>query len=142
MTPKPWLFVGLGNPEDKFKGTRHNVGFNMIDTFAESEGIAMDTVFCKAIFGKGLLQIPHISEIALLISHIVVNLGVKVEERAIGSDMTLRAWDRHFFKSLLQSALFYIIFGGYANEGMKESAIVVHTKELQTTLFYEPICRP
>nr|GFA40690.1 peptidyl-tRNA hydrolase, mitochondrial [Tanacetum cinerariifolium] len=53
-SPKPWLFVGLGNPGDKFKGTRHNVGFNMIDTFAETEGIAMDMVFCKAIFGKGL----------------------------------------------------------------------------------------
>ncbi|KAJ9555391.1 hypothetical protein OSB04_010005 [Centaurea solstitialis] len=44
--PRPWLFVGLGNPGDKFKGTRHNAGFNMIDTFAESQGIAMDTVFC------------------------------------------------------------------------------------------------
>ncbi|KAL8227285.1 hypothetical protein R6Q57_017117 [Mikania cordata] len=54
QSPKPWLFIGLGNPGDKFKGTRHNVGFNMIDTFAESQGIAMDTIFCKAIFGKGM----------------------------------------------------------------------------------------
>ncbi|KAJ0606047.1 putative aminoacyl-tRNA hydrolase [Helianthus annuus] len=46
QSQRPWLFIGLGNPGDKFKGTRHNVGFNMIDAFAESQGIAMDTVFC------------------------------------------------------------------------------------------------
>ncbi|KAI3823177.1 hypothetical protein L1987_04609 [Smallanthus sonchifolius] len=56
QSPRPWLFIGLGNPGDKFKGTRHNVGFNMIDTFAESQGIAMDTVFCKSIFGKGIVD--------------------------------------------------------------------------------------
>ncbi|XP_076918273.1 peptidyl-tRNA hydrolase, mitochondrial-like [Bidens hawaiensis] len=56
QSPKPWLFVGLGNPGDKFKGTRHNVGFNMMDAFAESQGISMDTVFCKAIFGKGMVD--------------------------------------------------------------------------------------
>ena len=48
------------------------------------------------------LQIPHTGEIALLISHIVGNLGVKVEERATGSDMALRAWDRYFSKCLFQ----------------------------------------
>ncbi|KAK3026373.1 hypothetical protein RJ639_040462 [Escallonia herrerae] len=53
-SPQPWLFVGLGNPGDKFKGTRHNVGFEMIDAFAESQGIPMDTVHCKAVFGKGI----------------------------------------------------------------------------------------
>ncbi|KAL6200787.1 hypothetical protein ACLB2K_030568 [Fragaria x ananassa] len=54
--PRPWLFVGLGNPGDKYKGTRHIVGFEMIDVFAQSQGIAMDRVHCKAIFGQGFVD--------------------------------------------------------------------------------------
>ncbi|KAM5582279.1 peptidyl-tRNA hydrolase, mitochondrial [Rosa sericea] len=54
--PRPWLFVGLGNPGDKYKGTRHNVGFEMIDVFAQSQGIAMNRVHCKAIFGQGFVD--------------------------------------------------------------------------------------
>lgn len=30
------------------------VGFEMIDAFANSQGIEMSTVHCKAIFGQGM----------------------------------------------------------------------------------------
>ncbi|XP_021728801.1 peptidyl-tRNA hydrolase, mitochondrial isoform X1 [Chenopodium quinoa] len=53
--PLPWLFVGLGNPGDKFKGTRHNVGFEMIDALADSLGISLNNVHCKALFAQGFI---------------------------------------------------------------------------------------
>ncbi|CAL5096093.1 unnamed protein product [Urochloa decumbens] len=52
---KPWLFVGLGNPGRMYKGTRHNVGFDIIDAIAEAEGISVSSKQFKAIVGKGLI---------------------------------------------------------------------------------------
>ncbi|XP_057952176.1 peptidyl-tRNA hydrolase, mitochondrial-like [Malania oleifera] len=52
---KPWLLVGLGNPGKKYQGTRHNVGFEMLDTIAEAEGISMGSISFKALVGKGLI---------------------------------------------------------------------------------------
>jgi len=51
--PKPWLLVGLGNPGKLYNGTRHNVGFEMIDTIAQAEGISVSRIQCRALFGKG-----------------------------------------------------------------------------------------
>ncbi|XP_070012788.1 peptidyl-tRNA hydrolase, mitochondrial-like [Nicotiana sylvestris] len=55
-SPRPWLFFGLGDPGDKYRGTRHNVCFEMLDSFAESLGIHMETAHCKAMFGKGFVS--------------------------------------------------------------------------------------
>ncbi|KAJ1263923.1 hypothetical protein BS78_09G223600 [Paspalum vaginatum] len=52
---KPWLFVGLGNPGRMYKGTRHNVGFEIIDAIAEAEGISISSKQFKALVGKGLI---------------------------------------------------------------------------------------
>ncbi|KAA8542683.1 hypothetical protein F0562_023818 [Nyssa sinensis] len=53
--PQPWLIVGLGNPGKTYQSTRHNVGFEMVDTIAEAEGISMSSVSFKALFGKGFV---------------------------------------------------------------------------------------
>ncbi|KAL5231240.1 hypothetical protein ABZP36_030016 [Zizania latifolia] len=52
---KPWLLVGLGNPGRMYKGTRHNVGFEIIDAIAEAEGISVSSKQFKALVGKGLI---------------------------------------------------------------------------------------
>ncbi|KFK44002.1 hypothetical protein AALP_AA1G202100 [Arabis alpina] len=51
----PWLIVGLGNPGKKYQGTRHNIGFELVDALADAEGISMNTVNFKALFGKGAI---------------------------------------------------------------------------------------
>lgn len=47
------IIAGLGNPTDKYRGTRHNIGFDVIDRLADKYNISMDTYKYKAMCGKG-----------------------------------------------------------------------------------------
>lgn len=50
------LIVGLGNPTPQYAGTRHNVGFEVIDLIANQYNIAVDTAKHKGFYGKGKIE--------------------------------------------------------------------------------------
>ncbi|XCP86727.1 aminoacyl-tRNA hydrolase [Roseburia hominis] len=50
-----FIIAGLGNPDDRYKGTRHNVGFDVIDLLAEKYNIPVDTRKHRAYIGKGII---------------------------------------------------------------------------------------
>lgn len=51
-----YIIVGLGNPTAQYVGTRHNIGFAVIDKLAEQYNITIDTKKHKALIGKGLIS--------------------------------------------------------------------------------------
>ena len=44
-----WLIVGLGNTGDKYDGTRHNVGFDVIDALADKLDIPVQRLKFRAL---------------------------------------------------------------------------------------------
>lgn len=51
-----YIIAGLGNPSSKYKGTRHNMGYDVIDNIADRNNISMDTHKFKSLCGSGIIQ--------------------------------------------------------------------------------------
>lgn len=51
-----YIIAGLGNPTLAYEGTRHNVGFDVIDALAEQYNISVDGRKSRALIGKGIIE--------------------------------------------------------------------------------------
>ncbi|WP_455057193.1 aminoacyl-tRNA hydrolase [Jutongia sp.] len=51
-----YIIVGLGNPERRYDGTRHNIGFSAVTALADIYGISMDMKKHRAVCGKGVIE--------------------------------------------------------------------------------------
>lgn len=47
------VVAGLGNPGDKYGGTRHNVGFYVVDVLSSEYAIPLDRQKFDALYGRG-----------------------------------------------------------------------------------------
>ena len=50
------LIVGLGNPENEYSMTRHNMGFDTINLIAKKYNIEVNKSKFKGLFGQGEIE--------------------------------------------------------------------------------------
>lgn len=51
-----FIIAGLGNPTLQYEGTRHNVGFDVIDRLADKYNITVEIRKSRALIGKGVIE--------------------------------------------------------------------------------------
>lgn len=50
-----YLIIGLGNPEEEYSKTRHNMGFNVINMLSEEYKIDVKQKKFQALYGSGII---------------------------------------------------------------------------------------
>lgn len=80
VAPVTHLIVGLGNPGEKYKMTRHNAGFLTLDYLAQQYGVRVDRAKFHALCGEAVIG----SHRALLMKPqtLMNNSGLAVQEAA------------------------------------------------------------
>jgi PTH1 family peptidyl-tRNA hydrolase len=51
-----YVIAGLGNPDKKYRNTKHNVGFSVIDRLSEMYGIPVTTKKFRSLIGTGIVN--------------------------------------------------------------------------------------
>jgi PTH1 family peptidyl-tRNA hydrolase len=76
-----WVIIGLGNPGTRYRHTRHNVGFDVVDHIAGQAGITMSEKGESKI-GKGTLDTE---EVILIEPLTYMNLSGRVVKRFLSN---------------------------------------------------------
>lgn len=73
-----YLIVGLGNPEEDYSNTRHNMGFNTINKLGKQYNIEINKSKFKSLYGTGIIENE---KVILLKPQTYMNLsGVAIRE--------------------------------------------------------------
>ena len=51
-----YLIIGLGNPEEEYSKTRHNMGFNVINQIAKKYNIEVNKTKFQGLTGNGIIE--------------------------------------------------------------------------------------
>ncbi len=83
------LIIGLGNPGEKYRYTRHNAGFLTVQRLADKYNIELKKIGCKAVYGKGkicgedvILALPqtYMNESGISVKQLMSYFRVPVED--------------------------------------------------------------
>ncbi len=69
------LVVGLGNPGQRYAGTRHNIGFRVVERFAARLGVDLGESRFGGRFGRGVLPGIEPCDIGILEPQTYMNLS-------------------------------------------------------------------
>ena len=78
------LVVGLGNPGSRYAGTRHNVGFRVVDALAARHGIALGERRFDGRFGRGPAGLASGEPLGLLEPETFMNRSGASVAEAVG----------------------------------------------------------
>ena len=53
---KMYIIIGLGNPEEEYSNTRHNMGFDTLNELAKRNGIEINRNKYNSLYGQGIIK--------------------------------------------------------------------------------------
>jgi len=90
-----WLIIGLGNPGKKYRLTKHNVGFRVVDRFAEQKGIKLKRRLGKVQVGEGRIgserivvakPLTYMNRSGAVVKKLIRELGVPLDRLVVVHD--------------------------------------------------------